>query len=77
MELAILRMTSTDVFLTHDWGTDELGRDNHSRVAEVNTALKAAGLTTWFDSEKMTGTLMSANLQHSADVKFRLNRNIQ
>lgn len=34
-------MVKTDVFLTHDWGKDELGRDNHSRVAAVNDGLKA------------------------------------
>ena len=26
-----------DVFLTHDWGTDEMGRDNHVRVSKVWT----------------------------------------
>lgn len=36
----------TDVFLTHDWGVDQ---GNHRRVAEINKALKAKGLTTWFD----------------------------
>jgi len=29
-----------DVFLTHDWGTDEAGRNNHDRVSQVNTFLK-------------------------------------
>ena len=42
----------TDVFLTHDWGKDELGRGNHERVAVVNTALKELGYTTWFDSDR-------------------------
>ena len=51
-------MTATDVFLTHDWGTDEKGRNNHGRVTEVNVALKAAGLTTWFDEDKMTGNVV-------------------
>ena len=31
----------TDVFLTHDWGKDELGRDNHARVSKINTALQS------------------------------------
>ena len=48
----------TDVFLTHDWGKDELGRGNHERVAVVNTALKELGYTTWFDSDRMTGDIM-------------------
>ena len=48
----------TDVFLTHDWGKDELGRGNHERVAVVNTALKELGYKTWFDSDRMTGDIM-------------------
>ena len=39
-------------FLAHDWGTDELGRDNHMRVSKVNDALKTAGMKTWFDAER-------------------------
>jgi hypothetical protein len=45
----------TDVFLTHDWGIDELGRANHDRVGTINKELKSLGFVTWFDSEKMTG----------------------
>ena len=30
--------------MQHDWEVDELGRDNHARVARVNTALKAPQL---------------------------------
>ena len=44
----------TDVFLTHNWGPNQA---NHQRVAEVNRALKARGLTTWFDDEKMEGNV--------------------
>lgn len=43
------------VFLTHDWGQDELGRANHERVQKVNALLTAAGFTTWFDEERMRG----------------------
>jgi hypothetical protein len=28
----------TDIFLTHDWGVDELGRINHDRVAATRYA---------------------------------------
>jgi hypothetical protein len=48
----------TDVFLTHDWGIDELGRANHDRVAVINKELKFLGFVTWFDSEKMTGDVV-------------------
>ena len=46
------------VFITHDWGNgemEELGRDNHARAAALNRALRAAGVPTWFDEEKMEG----------------------
>jgi hypothetical protein len=46
---------ATDVFLTHDWGFDELDRENHERVTRLNIALKDRGLTTWFDTERMEG----------------------
>ncbi|CAK9030922.1 BspA family leucine-rich repeat surface protein, partial [Durusdinium trenchii] len=45
---------SYDVFLTHDWGSDELGRDNHERVKQVNDFLKSQGKTTWFDEDRLT-----------------------
>ena len=43
----------TDVFLSHDWGKDEYGRDNHQRVSLINDELKARGYITWFDEEKL------------------------
>ncbi len=45
------------MFLSHAWGKDELGRDNHERVAHVNAQLKVAGLRTWFDAEQMRGAI--------------------
>eukprot|EP00599_Poterioochromonas_sp_BG-1_P004892 CAMPEP_0173141388 /NCGR_PEP_ID=MMETSP1105-20130129/5467_1 /TAXON_ID=2985 /ORGANISM="Ochromonas sp., Strain BG-1" /LENGTH=1200 /DNA_ID=CAMNT_0014054587 /DNA_START=163 /DNA_END=3761 /DNA_ORIENTATION=+ len=48
----------TDVFLTHDWGFDILGRNNHSRVAKINEALKARGILTWFDNDRMEGNIV-------------------
>ena len=40
----------THCFLTHNWAGG-----NHERVAAVNRALKARGLSVWFDDERMTG----------------------
>ena len=48
-----------DIFLSHDWGTDEKMRDNHARVSELNTKLKERGLRTWFDNERMTGDIVA------------------
>ena len=50
---------STQLFLTHDWGNDENGISNHSRVSVINSALKELGYKTWFDEERMEG-----NIQH-------------
>lgn len=46
-----------DAFLSHNWGMDVLDRDNHERVRRVNDKLKASGLKTWFDAEKLTGNI--------------------
>jgi WD40 repeat protein len=64
-------MIKTDVFLTHDWGVDELGRANHDRVAIINKELKALGFVTWFDSDKMTGDVvdkMISGINHTSVV---------
>ena len=47
-------MSDYDAFLTHDWGTDELGRDICGRVGRVAAALEQRGnLPVCFDA---TGT---------------------
>lgn len=48
---------STDVFLTHNWGKDELNRNNHYRVSLINKELKKLGYKTWFDDDRMTGKI--------------------
>jgi hypothetical protein len=45
-------------FLTHDWGNDELSRNNHRRVVQVAQALKARGLPVWIDEDEMTGDIV-------------------
>ena len=47
----------THVFLSHDWGRDELGRDNHQRVSLINKELLKVGYKTWFDADKMAGNI--------------------
>ena len=62
---------ATDCFLTHDWGTDELNRDNHARVAKLNGLLKERGFRTWFDEEMMRGDIqlqMADGIDHAACV---------
>lgn len=50
-------LNMTDVFLTHDWGAD-VGHSNHQRVSQVNDWLKAKGVTTWFDKDRLTGEVV-------------------
>ena len=46
-----------DVFLSHAWGEN---RSTHLRVVEINAALQAAGVVTWFDEDKMKGNINEA-----------------
>ena len=47
-------------FLSHDWGKDELGRNNHDRVKRIFQALKQRGLCLWFDEVYMEGDIDKA-----------------
>ncbi|OQR90379.1 hypothetical protein ACHHYP_05582 [Achlya hypogyna] len=49
-----------DVFLSHNWGHDELHRDNHARVSKINAFLRARKLRTWFDEDQMAGNILKA-----------------
>ena len=42
---------SFDAFLSHNWGRDAQGRDNHARVAKISKALQRRGISTWFDDQ--------------------------
>ena len=41
------------LFLSHTWQPDELGRDTHSRVASLRDVLCRHGWTCWFDEDDM------------------------
>ena len=45
------------MFLAQCWGKDGSGRDNHARVARMNDKLKARGVITWFDADRMVGNI--------------------
>jgi molecular chaperone DnaK (HSP70) len=45
------------VFLSHTWKLDESGRDNHARVTLLNEALKKRDIITWFDADRVKGTI--------------------
>lgn len=70
----------TDVFISHDWGTDTIGRDTHARVRALNKRLQASGLHTWFDEEKLVGDSsiyqqMAEGIDGSATVLVCVTRN--
>ena len=50
---------NTDLFLSHNWGKDELHRNNHDRVSTINEELKNLGYQTWFDEERMRGDIVN------------------
>ena len=61
----------TDIFLSHNWGEDESGRDNHERVSLINRELQKMGYQTWFDVEDMRGGVvekMSQGIEQSKGV---------
>ena len=67
----------TDIFLSHNWGEDGSGRDNHQRVALINRKLKNMGYKTWFDEEKLAGNIterMSEGIDHTKAVIIFLTR---
>jgi len=49
-----------DLFLSHNWGKDTLGRDNHDRVAKLNKALIQAQVKPWFDADQLGGHIGQA-----------------
>ena len=60
-----------DVFLSHPWAEDEVGRNTHERVKLVKEALEARGISAWFDEEQMQGDIyhrMARGIQASLTV---------
>lgn len=50
---------SFHAFLTHNWGNDEEGRNNHKRVVQFKKALSEFGIENlWLDEERMTGNIV-------------------
>ena len=57
---------SRDVFLSHNWGEDELGRNNHDRVSFINDELQKYGYGTWFDEEQLK-TKIHSHIAHGIE----------
>ena len=58
------------LFLSHTWTDDECGRNTHERVRQVRDALRARGMSTWFDQDHMIDNIdacMASGIE-SSDV---------
>ena len=58
---------NTYIFLSHNWGIDKLGKDNHCRVSLINKGLQNFGYQTWFDEDRMRGDIfekMAKGIEH-------------
>jgi hypothetical protein len=51
------------IFLSHAWGQDEEGRDNHQRTLQLAEKLKKNGYTVWIDQEQMYGNIDKAIME--------------
>ena len=60
---------TTDIFLSHNWGEDGSGRNNHYRVSLINEELKKLGFITWFDEEHMHGNIENKMARGIEDCK--------
>jgi len=49
-----------DTFLSHNWGKDSHGRDNHERVKALCKALEQREISSWIDEEQMVGNIEDA-----------------
>ena len=61
--------SGTDIFLSHNWGQDESGRNNHERVSIINKELKKIGYQTWFDEERIRGGVVEKMAQGIEQTK--------
>ena len=58
-----------DIFLSHAWGLDELGRDNHLRVKNLYKLLTEKGYSVWFDENNMIGNIDNAIIKGISNTK--------
>lgn len=61
---------ANNVFLSLNWGLDELGRDNHYCVSVVDRELKRIGYQTWFDEEQIVGDIHDRMVEGIGKTKY-------
>ena len=50
----------SQLFISHAWGKDTLGRDNHIRCKEIYSRLIRSGYNAWFDEYDLYGNIDSS-----------------
>lgn len=56
------------LFLSHAWGRDALGRDNHARVRLLSRALNRHGVDTWLDEDRLLGGNIEARIARGIEA---------
>jgi len=59
-KIDIIVKAAKDVFLSHNWGKDNEGRDNHGRVVKMATYLEDKGIKCWIDEKEISGDIKKA-----------------
>ena len=54
-----------DFFFSHNWQSDEKGRDNHQRVKQIAARVKQLGFTAWLDEDELRHAATATSL-HTA-----------
>ena len=48
------------IFMSHPWAKDEMGRNTHARAKKLSSELNFLGWTTWVDENEMVGNIDAA-----------------
>jgi len=59
-KIDIIVKAAKDVFLSHNWGKDNEGRDNHCRVVKMAKYLEDKGIKCWIDEKEISGDIKKA-----------------
>ena len=51
-------MTKKQLFFSHTWRPDKLGRDTHQRVTSLVRNMQKLGWTTWLDEDDIMGNIV-------------------
>ena len=76
-----MRTTGCDVFLSHAWGTDALGRNTHARARALRDELRRRGWSVWFDEDELVAgrdvdASMCAGVESARAVCFCVTRRL-